>query len=72
MVVWAPRRLARAAYWCREFCPRGFALWGASRAQLFAGVAQQLAASTACIGSELWLASRAPKKVEKSKQLAHL
>ena len=63
MVVGAPRRLARAAYWCREFCC--YASRQGARPQLFAGDAQQLAASTACIGSELVACLRGHKKCRK-------
>ncbi len=40
MVVWAPRRLARAAYWCREFCP----LVSTKRSRAGAVVASDVAA----------------------------
>ena len=66
------RRASAAArtrrHWCREFCPLVSPNKGARRAQLLAGDAQQLAASTACIGSEFGLPSRTPKsrKIEAS------
>ena len=54
-----------ARHWCREFCP------GVSkqRSELLAGDAQQLAASTACIGSEV-ACLRGHKKCRKSCLLA--
>ena len=69
MVVWAPRRLARAAYWCREFCC--YASRQGARPQLFAcDDRSNWPRRQRVLAASWWLAFEDTKNVEKSCLLA--